>query len=115
MSGRYVVLAKADEDLDDIAYYLIEQEDLELGLRFLAAADETFALLATQPEMGWKPKLEHPALASVRVFRIRGFEKAYILSARTRTYPDSSSASRIARSGDLFREGRVSLIDKNVV
>jgi toxin ParE1/3/4 len=75
VSARYAVLPKADEDLDNIADYLIEQEDLELGIRFLVAAQETFALLATQPEMGWKAKLNNPALASVRVFRVSGFEK----------------------------------------
>ena len=36
------------------------------------------ALLATQPEMGWKRRLEHPALVSARVFRVTGFEKILI-------------------------------------
>ena len=53
MSARYVVRPKADQDLDDQAYYLATQADPEVGHRFLLAAHETFSLLATQPEMGW--------------------------------------------------------------
>lgn len=76
MSARYAVSPKADQDLDDIADYLITQADLEVGLRFLVAAHQTFALLASQPEMGWKAKSRHQALASLRVFRVIGFEKS---------------------------------------
>jgi toxin ParE1/3/4 len=51
---------------------------MELGLRFLEAAHETFALFATQPDMGWKSKLRHPSLRSMRVFSVGGFEKILI-------------------------------------
>ncbi len=78
MSARYVVLPKADRDLDDEADYLVGEAGLEVGFRFLAAALETFDLLASQPEMGWKCRLKHPALASTRVFRVKGFEKVLI-------------------------------------
>jgi toxin ParE1/3/4 len=78
VSARYIVFPKADRDLDDIADYLVEEADLETGLRFLTLADQTFALLATQPEMGWKSRLKHPELASMRVFRVSGFEKILI-------------------------------------
>ena len=47
--------------------------------RFLIAAHDTFALLATQPNMGWRPRLKNPELESLRVFRVRGFEKILIL------------------------------------
>lgn len=78
MSARYVVLPKADRDLDEIADYLITHADLEVGIRFLIAAQETFALLASQPEMGWKPKVSNLALASLRVFRVADFEKVLV-------------------------------------
>jgi toxin ParE1/3/4 len=78
MSARYVVFPKADRDLDNEADYLIEEASLDDGLRFLAAAHETLALLASHPEMGWKCRLKHPALASARVFRVKGFEKVLI-------------------------------------
>ncbi len=62
MSGSYVVRPKADEDLDEQAYYFATQAQPELGHRFLLAAHETFALLATQPRMGWHPHLRSMAL-----------------------------------------------------
>src|SRR5713101_303754 len=33
--------------------YLADKAGIEVALRFLAVAHETFALLATQPKMGW--------------------------------------------------------------
>jgi ParE toxin of type II toxin-antitoxin system, parDE len=75
VSARYVVLPKADRDLDDASdYFVNESGGLEVGLSFLAAAQETFDLLASQPAMGWQCRLKNPALDSVRVFRVTGFE-----------------------------------------
>src|SRR5436190_13198610 len=34
----------------------------ETGHRFLVAAHQTFALLATHPDLGWHSRLKHPAL-----------------------------------------------------
>ena len=75
----YVVRPKADRDLDDQAYYLATQARSEVGHRFLVAAHETFSLLATQPEIGWHSKFKIPALRSLRVFRVAGFERMLIL------------------------------------
>jgi toxin ParE1/3/4 len=77
--SRYLVRPKADRDLEDQAYYYATVANPELGHRFLIAAHETFALLATQPNMGWHPRLRHPALESMRVFRITGFGRILIL------------------------------------
>jgi plasmid stabilization system protein ParE len=52
VSRRYVVRPKADQDLDDQAYYYATEANAELGHRFLVAAHDTFTLLAMQPEMG---------------------------------------------------------------
>jgi len=49
VSAVYVVRPKADQDLDDQAYYLATQAGPELSHRFLLAAHETFVLLTTQP------------------------------------------------------------------
>jgi plasmid stabilization system protein ParE len=48
VSARYVVRPKADQDLDDQAYYLATQANPEVSHKFLLAAHETFSLLATQ-------------------------------------------------------------------
>ena len=80
MSGRRVVLRpKADQDLDDQAYYYATNASPEVAHRFLLAADETLALLADQVQIGWKPKLSHPELEGVRVFRVKGFARILIL------------------------------------
>jgi len=47
--------------------------------RVSPAAHETFSLLATQPNMGWHSRLKNPALASLRVFRVSGFERLLVL------------------------------------
>jgi hypothetical protein len=46
MMGSYVARPKADQDLDEQAYYFATQAQPALGYRFLLAAHETFALLA---------------------------------------------------------------------
>jgi len=79
VSAVYVVRPKADDDLDEQAYYFATKAGPELGHRFLLAAHETFSLLATQPEMGWHARLKNPLLASLRVFRVSGFEKMLVL------------------------------------
>jgi len=92
VSARYVLRPKADQDLEDRAHYLATQASPELGHRFLVAAHETFALLATQPEMGWHSRFKHPALASLRVFRVSGFERTLVLY---RPRPDEVEILRI--------------------
>lgn len=79
MKPYYLVHPKADADLEDQAYYLAVEASPEVGHRFLVAAHETFALLATQPQMGWHSRLKHPALESLRVFRVSGFERMLVL------------------------------------
>lgn len=79
MSATYVVRPKADHDLDEQAYYLATKAGPELGHRFLVAAHETFALLASQPEMGWHGNLKNRLLASLRAFRVAGFETMLVL------------------------------------
>ena len=78
MRSRYVVLPRADEDLDEQADYLTVEANIGVALRFLEAAHDTFALLSSHPEMGWQCRLRHPGLASARVFRVKGFEKILI-------------------------------------
>jgi toxin ParE1/3/4 len=77
--ARYVIRPKADQDLDDQAFYYATEASAELGHRFLVSAHETFSLLSTQPEMGWNPKLRLPELHGLRLFRVSGFEKILIL------------------------------------
>jgi toxin ParE1/3/4 len=77
--GRYVLRPKAHQDLDDQAYYLAMEASPDVGHRFLVATHETLALLATQPEMGWRLSLKRLALAELRAFRVKGFERMLVL------------------------------------
>lgn len=79
MNAGYVLRPKADQDLRRQSYYLPTEASPETGHRFLVAAHETFALLSTQPQMGWRVRVRHPRLASLRLFRISGFEKMLVL------------------------------------
>lgn len=79
MNARYLIRPKAEHDVDEQAYYLAKNASPGIGHKFLVAAHETFALLATQPEMGWRAPIPNPRLRSLRVFRISGFQKMLVL------------------------------------
>jgi toxin ParE1/3/4 len=58
--GRYAIRPRADQDLDDQAYYYATVGSPEVGRRFLVAAQDTFALLSTPAPHG----VDLPAQAS---------------------------------------------------
>ena len=106
-SRRYPIRPKADRDLDGQAYYYATVASAEVGHRFLVSAHDTFALLATQPNMGWCSRLERPELKQLRVFRVKGFEKTLILY---RPRPDGVEILRVVHGSRnlqalLRREG----------
>jgi toxin ParE1/3/4 len=107
VSARYLVRPKADQDIDEQAYYLATQASRELGHRFILAVHQTFSLLATQPEMGWHCQLKDPETASLRVFRVSGFERMLVLY---RPLPDGVEILRVVHGSRnlqalLRREG----------
>jgi toxin ParE1/3/4 len=79
VTSTYVVRPRADQDLEEQAFYYATEVSLELGHRFLVAAHETFALLAAFPHMGWKPKFKDRDLSLARVFRVEGFERILVI------------------------------------
>ena len=91
MNARYALRPKADQDLDQQAFYLATQASPETGHRFLVAAHETFALLSTHSQMGRPLRLRHSSLESLRIFPISGFEKMLVL------YTPLSSGVEIVR------------------
>ena len=76
MSKRYLIRPRADQDLDEQAFYLSTVGRPEVGHRFLLAAHETFS---SQPGMGWSANLRFPELSSLRLFTISGFDKMLVL------------------------------------
>ena len=75
MKRRIVVRPAADRDLDEQAEYFAAHRNLETGLRFYRAAEETFQLLASQPEMGKLGEYRSPFLTGMRMFSLKGFPK----------------------------------------
>jgi toxin ParE1/3/4 len=76
--ARVVKRAAAEFDLDEIAAYL-QQRSPYVAIRFLQATDVAFQRLAGMPGMGSPSESDHPALAGLRLWSIRGFEKYVIL------------------------------------
>jgi toxin ParE1/3/4 len=72
---RVLVRPAADRDLDDQAEYLTAHQNLETGLRFYRAAEETFNLLAAQPKMGKPAECRSPLLAGMRMFPLKQFPR----------------------------------------
>jgi toxin ParE1/3/4 len=68
-----------------------QQQALKRAIAFSWLTQETFALLSTQFQMGWPLRLRNLRLASLRVFRISGFEKMLVL------YTHLSSGVEIVR------------------
>jgi plasmid stabilization system protein ParE len=79
---RFLVSPQADRDLDAQADYYLEQEGLDLALRFYQAAEESFALLASQPDMGSSRRFEKEALQGVRWFPISAPFKRHLIFYR---------------------------------
>lgn len=76
---RYSTRPRANDDLDEQAFYLAQKSGPELAHRFLVAARETFALLALRPRIGWKLHTRITELGSLRAFSISGFERMLVL------------------------------------
>jgi toxin ParE1/3/4 len=75
LTGGILVRPAADRDLDDQADYLVARQNLEAGLRFYRAAEETFRLLASQPKMGKLAGYGSRPLAGMRMFPLKQFPR----------------------------------------
>ncbi|HLZ13669.1 MAG TPA: type II toxin-antitoxin system RelE/ParE family toxin [Candidatus Acidoferrum sp.] len=79
MKAGYAIRPKADQDIDEQAYYFASEASPEVGHRFILAVHETLQLLSSHPEMGWIAHFKVRELASLRAFPVTGFEKMLIL------------------------------------
>ena len=73
MKIRILLRPAADRDIADQADYLTQHQDLRTGLRFYRAAEETFQLLARQPEMGKQTDYQNSFLTGMRMFPVKRF------------------------------------------
>jgi toxin ParE1/3/4 len=76
VTGRVVKRPRALRDLDEAAGHIQRQSSPERAIRFLRAADSTFARLAGMPGLGTRYEPDEPLFAGLR----------YALIAPYRTY-----------------------------
>jgi toxin ParE1/3/4 len=75
---RVVQHASARADLVEHYVYLAQQAGEGVAERFMECAETSFALLATQPQMGAPLSLSRAELAGMRKWRIDGFDNFLI-------------------------------------
>ena len=68
--GRAVKRPRALQDLDEAAAYIQDRSGPERAIRFLRAAESTFAMLAGMPGMGTLYQADPPLDADLRYFPV---------------------------------------------
>lgn len=74
---RVIQRDEAEQDLVE-TFVLIGKESVKSARQFLKDAEESFNLLAEQPEMGWKFESKNPHLQNIRKFPVKGYPRFII-------------------------------------
>ncbi|GFE70976.1 type II toxin-antitoxin system RelE/ParE family toxin [Chroococcus sp. FPU101] len=77
MTLRILITPKASQDLDDLFYY-IAQNNPDAALRFFDATRKTITKLAQIPSMGSLYSVRNSRLEGLRKWSIKGFENYLI-------------------------------------
>ena len=77
ITGTIIRVPQARRDIVETAIYL-EEQNPDAAMRFLAAVEETLAVLVTMPGIGVARASGHPRLAGLRWLPVHGFEKHLI-------------------------------------
>jgi toxin ParE1/3/4 len=80
--GRILVSPQADHDLEAVTNYYLDEEGLDLALRFARAVEQSFALLLSQPDMGNSAHFKKDLLQSVRWFPVGTPFQKYLIFYR---------------------------------
>ncbi len=92
MSGQVVKRPHALRDLDEAAASIQDQSGPDRAIRFLRAADSTFAMLAGMPGIGTRYEPDEPLYADLRFFPITRHRK---FLAFYRPLPDGIEVLRV--------------------
>lgn len=65
-------------DIEEAFVYIAER-DLDVGVTFLVAVEDSIDLLKTQPHLGSKRRFENTKLEGVRVWQVSGYKNHLIL------------------------------------
>jgi toxin ParE1/3/4 len=79
---KVIYLRKAQEDIDDITYY-IAQDNLEVAVAFFEAVESTCTMLSTMPGIGSARDYRNPLFAGLRMFHVKKFENYLIFYQST--------------------------------
>ncbi len=74
MSYRLIVKDRATQDLRHLANYILVNENTDVAVKFLSAAEATFAQLVKTPGIGKVAQLVVSRLGEIRQWRIKDFQ-----------------------------------------
>ncbi|MEH2120588.1 type II toxin-antitoxin system RelE/ParE family toxin [Nostoc sp.] len=74
MSYRLIVKDRATQDLRHLANYILVNGNTDVAVKFLSAAEETFAQLVKTPGIGKVAQLVVSRLGEIRQWRIKDFQ-----------------------------------------
>ena len=63
---------QCERDIEESFVYIAEN-DLDRGVYFLVAVEDSLTLLSENPEMGWSRSFKDSRLNDLRIWRVRGF------------------------------------------
>jgi toxin ParE1/3/4 len=70
-----------DDDIAEIAVYLLEEAGEETAIRFIDSVEQTLKELSLAPRRGSPKHFTDPALAEIRSWWVKGFHKHIIYYA----------------------------------
>jgi toxin ParE1/3/4 len=79
---KVIYFRKAQEDIDDITYYIAE-DNLEAAVAFFEAVERTCDLLSTMPGIGSARDYRNPRFAGLRMFPVKNFQNYLIFYQST--------------------------------
>jgi toxin ParE1/3/4 len=100
MSTRILKSPQSRADLIELAGS-IARDNLAAAERFLAAAEDAFALLSRNPDMGTACNFLNPRAAGIRMWTIRGFENRVVFY---RPIADGIDVVRVIHASRDFSE-----------
>ncbi|HQR43565.1 MAG TPA: type II toxin-antitoxin system RelE/ParE family toxin [Gemmatales bacterium] len=77
---------QAVSDLQEAAWYLLEQQNEALALRFLSAAESSFKKISEMPTLGAPYQPNNKRLGELRTWLVKGFEVYVIVYRVTAEY-----------------------------
>ena len=81
MVSKHFYSPKAEQDLNEIAQYILEN-NLEAALRFVDAVEKTCTELRKMPDMGHAFGASNPVLKDMRIMRVSKVYSSYLIFYR---------------------------------